>query len=177
MSLSHYWHKLVNELILLVIFVSGNDFVNVIVLLIIRSYVDMSLRSIFGKATMHLIPQDSLSVLMWAVRESYNNIVYYPQVLCQPLFQNYTNNLSSTFAHWPYQKLIKITLFPGMVRHQSQMEQVRLSEHIENQVQNSCERACTEDKHRKPARFQWGYILVLARNKTVLGIKSWNRDI
>ena len=92
MSLSHNWHTLVNELILLVIFVSGNDFVNVIVLLIIRSYVDMSLRSIFGKATMHLIPQDSLSVLMWAVRESYNNIVYYPQVLCQPLFLNYTNN-------------------------------------------------------------------------------------
>ena len=62
--------------------------------------------------------------------------------------------LSSTFAHWPYQRLIKITLFPGMVRRQSKMEQVRLSEHIENQVQNSYERACAEDKHKKPARFQ-----------------------
>ena len=59
--------------------------------------------------------------------------------------------LSSTFAHLPYQK---ITLFPGMVRRQSKMEQVRLSEHIENQVQNSYERACAEDKHKKPARFQ-----------------------
>ena len=59
-----------------------------------------------------------------------------------------------------------------MVGRQSKMEQVRLSEHIENQVQNSCERACTEDKHKKPARFQWGYVLVLARNETVFGIKS-----
>ena len=62
--------------------------------------------------------------------------------------------LSSSFAHWPYQRLIKITLFPGMVRRQSKMEQVRLSEHIENQVQNSYERACAKDKHKKPARFQ-----------------------
>ena len=37
LSLSHNWHRLVNHSILLVIFVSVNDFVNDIILLLIRS--------------------------------------------------------------------------------------------------------------------------------------------